>query len=101
MNIDGPNAPLAPPGAARIARDGAPAPAHVRPARDAEARPSPRDTVSISDDARRLSAAAADVPERLAADRAAQVRERLLSGAYHSVEMAGLVAQRILESGDV
>lgn len=100
MNVNGPNFPNAARGAARIPRDGAVPPAQTPAARGPDARPTPQDTVSISDDARRLNAEAG-ASDGLSPERAAQIRERLLSGAYHSTEMAGLVAQRILESGDV
>lgn len=100
MTINGPNAPVTAPGSARIPRDGPTPPVQAPPVRPSDERPAPKDTVSISDDARRLNAEAG-ASEGLSAGDTAQVRERLLSGAYHSVEMAGLVARRILESGDV
>lgn len=37
----------------------------------------------------------------LSPERAAHIRQRVLSGAYHSAEMAGAVARRMLERGDL
>lgn len=56
------------------------------------------DSVSFSDIGRRLSAAQADT---LDPDRVKELRERVMSGAYNSLEMVDQVARRILSSGDV
>lgn len=37
----------------------------------------------------------------LSPQRAAEIRRRILAGAYHTTEMAERVARRILERGDV
>jgi anti-sigma28 factor (negative regulator of flagellin synthesis) len=55
------------------------------------------DSVQISDAGRALSGS----DSSLSPERAAQIRQRVLSGAYHSAEMAGEVAKRMLEKGDV
>jgi negative regulator of flagellin synthesis FlgM len=58
------------------------------------------DSVQISDAGRALSGADAK-GSSLTPERTAQIRQRLLSGAYHSTEMADQVAKRILDKGDV
>jgi hypothetical protein len=59
-----------------------------------------QDTVTISDEARALadgsSPRAAGSVERLEA-----VKQRVLMGAYNTAEMAGEVARRILQRGDL
>ena len=59
-----------------------------------------QDTVSFSDEARALaggtSTRAASSTERLA-----DVKQRVLLGAYNTAEMAGEVAKRILQRGDI
>jgi anti-sigma28 factor (negative regulator of flagellin synthesis) len=58
------------------------------------------DSVSFSDEARALSSGtstkAAASPERID-----DVRQRVLMGAYNTAEMAGEVAKRILQRGDL
>jgi anti-sigma28 factor (negative regulator of flagellin synthesis) len=58
------------------------------------------DTVSFSDEARALasgtSSRAAGSPERVE-----DVKQRILMGAYNTAEMAGEVAKRILQRGDL
>jgi hypothetical protein len=56
------------------------------------------DQVQFSDVGRRLSAAQAD---SIDPDRVKELRERVMSGAYNSLEMVEQVARRILDSGDV
>ena len=82
-------APLGDRGDARVTEEG----------RSGTAAPSsPSDQVLFSDVGRRLSAAQADAidPERVK-----ELRERVMSGAYNSLEMVEQVARRILDSGDV
>jgi negative regulator of flagellin synthesis FlgM len=59
-----------------------------------------QDTVSFSDEARAL----ADGSSTLAAasaERLADVKQRVMMGAYNTAEMAGEVARRILQRGDL
>ena len=55
-----------------------------------------RDSVEISDAGRALAGASP-----LSADRVAQVRQRILAGAYNSTEVVDTVARRILQRGDI
>jgi anti-sigma28 factor (negative regulator of flagellin synthesis) len=59
-----------------------------------------QDTVSFSDEARALADGSSP---RVAAstDRLADVKQRVLMGAYNTAEMAGEVARRILQRGDL
>ena len=59
-----------------------------------------QDTVSFSDEARAL---ASGTSTRAAAntERVEDVRQRVLLGAYNTAEMAGEVAKRILQRGDL
>ena len=59
-----------------------------------------QDTVSFSDEARAL---AEGTSTRAAAntERVADVRQRIMLGAYNTAEMAGEVARRILQRGDI
>lgn len=63
------------------------------------------DAVQISDEGRALAAdqGGEAAPAHAGVDpaRAAEIRSRILSGAYHSVEMADNVARAILRSGDL
>ncbi|HEX3160429.1 MAG TPA: flagellar biosynthesis anti-sigma factor FlgM [Gemmatimonadaceae bacterium] len=64
------------------------------------------DRVEISDAGRALAAGETGTgvtAERaeLSAERLAELRQRVLSGAYNSTEMVDQVARRLLESGDV
>ena len=58
--------------------------------------------VSIADAGRALEARAS-WPDTTALDarRASQIRRRVLSGAYHSLEVVDAVARRLLDSGDL
>jgi len=59
------------------------------------------DPVSIADAGRAL-VAADSWPGSAALDaRRAQIRRRVLSGAYHSLEVVDAVARRLLDSGDL
>lgn len=101
MKINGSNDPIIPAGATRDVREAAQAPARANKQADAQPqRTTPRDSVSISAEARKLAEQAA--PEAtLSPERAADIRKKILDGAYNSAEMAGEVAKRILASGDV
>jgi len=57
------------------------------------------DSVQISDAGLALSGSGSK--GSLTPERTAEIRQRLLSGAYHSAEMAGEVAKRMLDTGDV
>jgi anti-sigma28 factor (negative regulator of flagellin synthesis) len=65
--------------------------------------PAPRsDQVQISDAGRALAAQAADQNgSQLSAERIAEVRERILSGAYNSLDVVEQVARKMVESGDI
>lgn len=106
MQINGPNGPydqlLGGAGAARDARE-AMAPAAAPPVRPVEpdvSRGTPRDSVSISPEARAL-ADQMGTQSPLAPERMAEIRQRILEGAYDTVAVAGEVARRVLASGDV
>ena len=58
------------------------------------------DTVQISD-AGRARAARENVSSGLDPQRAAQIRQRVLDGAYNSLDVVNKVAQRVLDSGDL
>jgi negative regulator of flagellin synthesis FlgM len=60
------------------------------------------DQVQISEAGRALAAKTADpVREALSPERVAEVRERILSGAYNSLEVVEQVARKMLASGDI
>lgn len=64
------------------------------------------DSVQISDAGRALSsrgaAAGAEAPSgELGAERTAEIRRRVLEGAYNSLGVVDQVARRMLQSGDV
>lgn len=77
-------------------------PADQRPAQEVTqapaAKPVKSDSVQISDEARRLSAEQKDSvdPERVN-----ELRQKVLSGAYNSLDMVDQVARRILTRGDL
>jgi anti-sigma28 factor (negative regulator of flagellin synthesis) len=56
----------------------------------------PRDSVEISAAARELAGT-----ESLPTDRIADVRQRILTGAYNANEVVDTVARRILQRGDI
>ncbi|HEY9226117.1 MAG TPA: hypothetical protein VIP11_05690 [Gemmatimonadaceae bacterium] len=58
------------------------------------------DKVSISDAGRALAARDGG-PDALDPARAARIRERVLSGAYDTLEVVDAVARRLLVSGDL
>lgn len=57
------------------------------------------DSVSFSDAGRALAGETGKAA--LSAERVEEVRQRLLTGAYNSTQMAEQVARRILERGDI
>lgn len=60
------------------------------------------DKVQISDAGRALAAQAnGGARETLTPERIAEVRDRILSGAYNSLEVVDQVARKILTSGDI
>ncbi|MCZ8203891.1 flagellar biosynthesis anti-sigma factor FlgM [Gemmatimonas sp.] len=77
-------------------------PAGPRPAQEVsqvpDAKPVKADSVRISDTARRLNAEQNDPfdPERVA-----ELRQRVLSGAYNTLDVVDQVARRMLTRGDL
>lgn len=61
------------------------------------------DSVQISDAGRALATQQAEGSGRpeLSAERIGEIRERILTGAYNSVEVVEEVARRMLERGDI
>lgn len=60
------------------------------------------DNVQISDAGRALAAQGShDASESLTPERIAEVRERILSGAYNSLDVVDQVARRMLSGGDI
>ena len=60
------------------------------------------DKVQISDAGRALAAqAASDAGGELTPERISEIRDRIMSGAYHSLEIVDQVARKMLESGDI
>ena len=65
------------------------------------------DTVQISDVARQLAASTRGVDDvssgraELSPERVAAIREKILTGAYNSVEVVDQVARKMLASGDI
>jgi anti-sigma28 factor (negative regulator of flagellin synthesis) len=60
------------------------------------------DKVQISDAGRAMAAEAAKSTRgELSAERISEVRERILSGAYNSLEVVDQVARKMLASGDI
>lgn len=59
------------------------------------------DKVSISDAGRALAAQASEGKGELTPERISEIRERILSGAYNSLEIVEQVARKMLESGDI
>jgi anti-sigma28 factor (negative regulator of flagellin synthesis) len=61
---------------------------------------SKQDSVSFSNEARALASGSASSTAAGSA-RVEEVRQRILLGAYNTADMAGEVAKRILERGDI
>lgn len=59
------------------------------------------DSVQISDAGRALSTGGPSGSGALSAERVAELRKRVLEGAYNSTHVVDQVAKRILERGDV
>ena len=59
------------------------------------------DKVQISDAGRALAARETDKAVELTPERSADVRRRILSGAYDTIEVVDAVARRLLASGDL
>lgn len=59
-----------------------------------------QDSVSFSDEARALSSGTSTTAAA-SSERVEDVRQRVLMGAYNTAEMAGAVAKRILQRGDL
>ena len=59
------------------------------------------DQVQISDAGRALAAKAEETPGALTPERISEIRERIISGAYNSLEIVDQVARKMLASGDV
>ena len=81
-----------------------PAPAGGEPAQPVSA-PARVDRVEISDAGRAMAAQGAGEGEaaraELSPERLAELRQRVLSGAYDSLQVVDQVARRMLERGDV
>ena len=77
-------------------------PAVQRPTQEVTQAPAPRpvksDSVQISDAGRRLNA---EVREALDPERVAELRQKVLSGAYNTLDVVDQVARRILTRGDL
>ena len=77
-------------------RGGAPAPAS-----SGSARPARGDSVQISDAARAALAGTSSAGGPLTPERTAELRKKVLEGAYNSLNVVDHVAKRIIERGDV
>ncbi|MCO4099377.1 flagellar biosynthesis anti-sigma factor FlgM [Gemmatimonas sp.] len=73
-----------------------------RPAQEVTQSPASKpvksDSVQISDEARRLNA---DQRDALNPERVAELRQKVLAGAYNSLDVVDQVARRILTRGDL
>lgn len=64
----------------------------------------PSDKVEISESARKLAASSGSVEAPrgdFSPERVAMIREKILSGAYNSLEVVDQVARKMLASGDI
>ena len=77
-------------------RGGAPAPTS-----QGTARPARGDSVQISDAARSALAGTSATGGSLTPERTAELRKKVLEGAYNSLNVVDHVAKRIIERGDV
>jgi anti-sigma28 factor (negative regulator of flagellin synthesis) len=100
MKINGSNGPINSASPARDIRDAGQAPPRQKSVEVDAQRITPRDSVSISAEARKMAEAQGGAAA-LSPERAAEIKQRILEGAYNSADMAGKVAERILSSGDV
>lgn len=100
-NAGGPIAPDSTTGGSQPnAAPGSTVPAPVAPAPT----PVPSDSVDISDAGRALAARngqSGTTSGSLDPARAAQIRDRVLNGAYDTLEVVDAVARRVLSSGDL
>jgi len=86
----------------RTREAGASAPSSTAPA--APAAPASRtDRVEISDAGRALAAQGAEAPaaEGMSPERLAELRQRVLGGAYNSLAVVDQIARRMIQGGDV
>ena len=77
-------------------RGGAPAPSSP-----GSARPARGDSVQISDAARAALSGTSATGGSLTPERTAELRKKVLEGAYNSLNVVDHVAKRIIERGDV
>ena len=72
------------------------------PAASSPTRPARSDSVEISSAGRALAGTeSSESTSSLTPERLAELRQRVLEGAYNSIELADQVARRLLERGDV
>lgn len=97
-NPYGPQRTAAPTATGPAKKDGAAAPASPTPGTAAR-----QDSVSISDAGRTLSGSptSATSTGSLTPERVADLRKKVLEGAYNSTHVVDAVAKRLLSSGDV
>lgn len=105
-NIGNPYGPSRPAPAAPIKGVGSPAAPAASPDAGAPAKPAPArgDSVQISSAGRALAGAqggAQGVDGAMSAERVAELRKKVLEGAYDSTQVVEQVAKRILGSGDL
>lgn len=89
---------------AKGARPATEAGAAEKPAAVSAVPPVRTDRVQISDAGRALAAQAsgdAAAPAELTPERTAEIRQRVLQGAYNSLDVVDSVARRLLETGEV
>jgi anti-sigma28 factor (negative regulator of flagellin synthesis) len=101
MKINGSKDPISQAGAALPIREGQSAPVRPKPEEAAPAAPK-RDSVEISAEGRaKAQQAVGHDGSTLSAERSAEIRTKILQGAYNTADMAGEVAKKILNSGDL
>ena len=104
MKVNGKNLEGIRPEQAKPVRETTAAPVANPPAKP-EVKPDRSDKVQISDAGRALAESlqpsAAENTVELSPERVAEIRKRLLEGAYESVHVVDEVARRILGRGDV
>ena len=104
MKVNGKNLEGIRPEQAKPVRETTPASVTNQPAKP-EVTPDRSDKVQISDAGRALAESlkpsAAESAVELSPERVAEIRKRLLEGAYESVDVVDEVARRILGRGDV
>src|SRR4051794_36316591 len=103
MKVNGKNLEGIRPEQAKPVRETTPASVGQLPVKP-EAKPDRSDKVQISDAGRALAEglkpAGAENTDELSPERVAEIRKRLLEGAYESVHVVDEVARRILGRGD-